>query len=148
MSAVMEVEIKRWTARRKSQLVLEIIQGRTSISEASRQFDFPPSEIESWVDEGKRGLENALRAKPEGVASSTSDSSKSCKRLTARRCWSCVREKNWRPCWARTRPDGFTPTGTASRSCAGLDGSVVSMIRTAAPYGVLQVGQVCAQGQS
>jgi transposase-like protein len=61
----MEEEIKRWTARRKSQLVLEIIQGRTTVSEASRQFDLPPSEIESWVDEGKRGLENALRAKPE-----------------------------------------------------------------------------------
>jgi transposase-like protein len=68
MSAVMEEEIKRWTARRKSQLVLEIIQGRTSVSEASRQFDLPPSEIESWVEEGKRrGLENALRAKPEDV---------------------------------------------------------------------------------
>lgn len=51
MSAVVEEEIKRWTARRKSQLVLEIIQGRTSVSEASRQFDLPPSEIESWVDD-------------------------------------------------------------------------------------------------
>lgn len=63
MSAVMEEEIKRWTARRKSQLVLEIIQGRTTVSEASRQFDLPPSEIEGWVEEGKRGLENALRAR-------------------------------------------------------------------------------------
>ena len=24
----------------------------------------PPSEIEDWVDEGKRGMENALRVKP------------------------------------------------------------------------------------
>ena len=47
--------------------LLEIIQGKTTVSEASRQFDLPPSEIESWVDEGKRGLENALRAKPEDV---------------------------------------------------------------------------------
>ena len=67
MSIVMEEEIKRWTARRKSALVLEIIQGKATVSEASRQFDLPPSEIESWVDEGKRGLENALRAKPEDV---------------------------------------------------------------------------------
>lgn len=37
------------------------------MAEASRQFDIPPSEIENWVDEGKRGLENALRAKPEDV---------------------------------------------------------------------------------
>lgn len=29
-------EIKRWTARRKSALVLEVIQGMTTVSEASR----------------------------------------------------------------------------------------------------------------
>ena len=67
MSAVMEEEIKRWTARRKSALVLEIIQGKTTVAEASRAFDITPSEIVTWVDEGKRGLENALRAKPEDV---------------------------------------------------------------------------------
>ena len=67
MSAVMEEEIKRWTARRKSELVLEIIQGKTTVAEASRAFDLTPSEIEDWVDQGKAGLENALRAKPEDV---------------------------------------------------------------------------------
>ena len=67
MSAVMEEEIKRWTARRKSALVLEIIQGKTTVSEASRQFDLTPSEIESWMDDGRRGMENTLRAKPEDI---------------------------------------------------------------------------------
>jgi hypothetical protein len=37
------------------------------VSEASRQFDLPPSEIDSWVEDRKRGMENALRAKPEDV---------------------------------------------------------------------------------
>jgi transposase-like protein len=78
MSAVMEEEIKRWTARRKSQLVLEIIQGRTSVSEASRQFDLPPSEIESWVEEGKRGgWRTRCGPNPRTCASSTSASSRS-----------------------------------------------------------------------
>ena len=67
MSAVMEEEIKRWTARRKSQLVLEIIQGKTTVAEAARQYDLPPSEIEEWIDQGKAGMENALKAKPEDV---------------------------------------------------------------------------------
>ena len=31
MSMVMEEDVKRWTARRKSALVLEIIQGKTTI---------------------------------------------------------------------------------------------------------------------
>ena len=44
--------------------MVEIIQGKTSISEASRAFDVSPAEIEEWVDEAKRGMENALRAKP------------------------------------------------------------------------------------
>ena len=50
MSVEMDEEIKRWTARRKSALVLDIIQGKTTVSESSRQFDLPPSEIEFWID--------------------------------------------------------------------------------------------------
>jgi transposase-like protein len=60
----MEDEIKRWTAKRKAALVMEIIQGKSTVAEASRAFDLTPSEIETWVDEAKRGMENALRAKP------------------------------------------------------------------------------------
>lgn len=64
MSMPMEDDIKRWTAKRKSALVLDIIQGKTTVSEASRAYDLSPSEIESWVEDGKRGMENALRSKP------------------------------------------------------------------------------------
>ena len=60
----MDESIKRWTAKRKTALVIEIIQGKTTVAEASRAYDLPPSEIESWVDEGKRGMENALRTNP------------------------------------------------------------------------------------
>lgn len=55
---------KTLDAKRKAALVTEIIQGKTTVAEASRAFDMPPSEIEEWVDEAKRGMENALRAKP------------------------------------------------------------------------------------
>jgi transposase-like protein len=61
---VMQEEVKRWTAKRKAALVTEIIQGKTTVAGASRAFDMPPSEIDEWVDEAKRGMENALRAKP------------------------------------------------------------------------------------
>lgn len=60
----MEEEFKRWTGKRKAALVTEIIQGKTSVAEASRTYDLPPSEVEEWVEEGRKGLENALRAKP------------------------------------------------------------------------------------
>lgn len=67
MSTVMEEEVKRWTARRKSALVLEVIQGKTTVAEASRAYDLSPAEIEDWVQQAKAGMENALRAKPEDV---------------------------------------------------------------------------------
>ena len=63
MSIETEEEVRRWTARRKSALVLEIIQGKTTVSEDARQFDLSPSEIEAWVDQGKAGMENALKGR-------------------------------------------------------------------------------------
>ena len=63
----MDEEIKRWTAKRKTALVLEIIQGKTSVAEASRAYDLQPSEIEVWLEDGKKGMENALKANPQDV---------------------------------------------------------------------------------
>ncbi len=45
-------------------LVIEIIQGNTTVSEANRSFDLTPSGIEGWVGDAKRGMENSLRANP------------------------------------------------------------------------------------
>ena len=67
MSSQMNEENKRWSAKRKSALVMEIIQGKTTVAEASLQFDLTPSELESWVEQAKAGMENALRAKPQDV---------------------------------------------------------------------------------
>ena len=102
----MEDDIKRWTAKRKTALVLDIIQGKTAVSEASRSVDLNPSEVEQWVDEGKRGMENALRTKPWKSKSSMRSNCANCRRPMAKPCWSCVPEKSWLPCWAtRTRND-------------------------------------------
>ena len=38
MSTIVDEDFKRWTAKRKAALVMDIIQGKTSISEASRSF--------------------------------------------------------------------------------------------------------------
>jgi hypothetical protein len=63
----MDEEIKRGTARRESALALDIIQGKTSVSESSPPFDLPPSEIESWIDQANAGMENARKAKSEEI---------------------------------------------------------------------------------
>jgi hypothetical protein len=63
----MEDAIKRWTARRKAALVLEIVQTRRRWPRRAGLYDLPPSEIELWVEDSKRGMENALRANPQDV---------------------------------------------------------------------------------
>ena len=64
MSEIVADDIKRWTAKRKSALVIEIIQGKATIAVASRTYDLAPSEVESWVEDAKKGMENALKANP------------------------------------------------------------------------------------
>ncbi|WP_245888621.1 DUF1153 domain-containing protein [Donghicola tyrosinivorans] len=63
----MDETVKRWTAKRKTALVIEIIQGKTTVAEASRTFDLTPSEIETWIDDAKKGMENSLRATPQDI---------------------------------------------------------------------------------
>ena len=52
--------IERWTARRKADLVLEIIKGQKTIVDAAREYDLKQSEIQKWVETflefGRRGL--------------------------------------------------------------------------------------------
>ncbi|MCT4578148.1 MULTISPECIES: DUF1153 domain-containing protein [Donghicola] len=67
MSKSMDETVKRWTAKRKTALVIEIIQGKTTVAEASRAYDLTPSEIETWVDDAKKGMENSLRATPQDI---------------------------------------------------------------------------------
>jgi len=62
-----EPEVKRWTAKRKTQLVLEILKGKITVAEAARRYDLKPSEIQAWLDEGIRGMENSLRARPRDI---------------------------------------------------------------------------------
>lgn len=63
MSEVMDEEIKRWTARRSSALVLEIIRGQSSVGP-------DPGRDGELGRDGKRGVENALRTKLEDVRGS------------------------------------------------------------------------------
>jgi len=70
----MEEEIKRWTARRKSALVLEIIQGKTTVAAAIWQFDLTPAEIGSWVEGASAAWRTRCAQSPKMCVSSTSDS--------------------------------------------------------------------------
>lgn len=148
MSDVMEEEIKRWTARRKSALVLEIIQGKTTVAAASRQFDLTPAEIESWVEDGKRGMENALRAKPEDVREQYERQLKDLQEAYGEAMLEIRARKSWHPCWERARADALGPAGTEGRRRFGSDHQAVPMVRRGPPHDVLQADQVTCEGEA
>ena len=64
----LESEIKRMTAKRKAEIVMEIFQGKTTVAEVSRQYDLTPAQIEDWMEEARKGMENQLRARPKDIA--------------------------------------------------------------------------------
>ena len=59
--------IKRWTAKRKAAVVMDIFKGKTTTAEVARQYDLTVSEIEGWVDEAQRSMENGFNACPEDI---------------------------------------------------------------------------------
>lgn len=64
MVEVKENEIQRWTAKRRSALIISILRGETSEPEAARQHGLTVAEIQDWREKFLAGAENALRSKP------------------------------------------------------------------------------------
>ena len=56
--------VQRWTAKRRSALVMSILKGETSTQEAARKHGLTVAEIESWKERFLLGAENALRSRP------------------------------------------------------------------------------------
>jgi transposase-like protein len=57
-------DIKRWTAKRRAALVVEILRGDIHIAEAARRYGLTIAEIEQWQERFLNGAENALRSRP------------------------------------------------------------------------------------
>ncbi len=55
---------KRWTAKRRTALVLEILRGETSAVEAARKHGVTVADIEDWRERFLSGAESALRSRP------------------------------------------------------------------------------------
>ena len=56
--------VQRWTAKRRSALVMSILRGETSAKEAARKHGLTLAEIEGWQEKFLAGAENALRSRP------------------------------------------------------------------------------------
>ena len=59
-----EKSVQRWTAKRRSAVVLSILRGETSAQEAARKHGLTVAEVEDWQERFLAGAENSLRTKP------------------------------------------------------------------------------------
>ncbi len=57
---------KRWTAKRRAALIVEILRGDLSVAEAARRHGLTVAEVDEWRDRFLTGAENALRSRPLG----------------------------------------------------------------------------------
>jgi len=59
-------EVQRWTAKRRSALIVSIIRGETSVQEAARKHGLTVAEVEDRREKFLLVAENALQTKPRG----------------------------------------------------------------------------------
>ena len=59
-----EAEFQRWTAKRKTSVVLEVLKGQTSGVDACRKYGIKQSELEEWTARFLESGENGLRSNP------------------------------------------------------------------------------------
>jgi transposase-like protein len=60
-------DIKRWTARRKAAVVMDILKGKTTAAELARSHDLTVAEVEQWMDDFVSQGTEALRSHPRDV---------------------------------------------------------------------------------
>ncbi len=64
-------EHQRWTARRKSEVILQILRQTTTVIDVARQNDLTPSEVQEWVDTFLKAGEQGLKTGAPGAVAQT-----------------------------------------------------------------------------
>src|SRR5262245_61693672 len=58
-------EFQRWTAKRKVELLLQLIRGERKLVDVCREHDLKQSEVEGWMDTFVKAGERGLKARAE-----------------------------------------------------------------------------------
>ena len=59
-------EFQRWTARRKVELLLQLVRGEKKLVDVCREHDLKQSEVEGWMDTFVKAGGRGLKTRPEG----------------------------------------------------------------------------------
>lgn len=80
--------IQRWAAKRKAAVVLDLIKGKTTAADASRQHGLTVAELEQWKDDFLTQGTEALRSHPlDREAQCEAEKSSGCKSRSASWRW-------------------------------------------------------------
>ena len=128
----MEPTIQRWSAKRKVELLLELIRGEKKLVDVCREHDLKQSEVEGWMDTFVKAGERGLKANAEDEAAAHEKELRNCGRRSASSCWSWTPEKNGRLSTAGTRrPSDVAERDEPGRQ-SGFDRAALSLVRSAA----------------
>ena len=61
----MEKDFQRWTAKRKVELLLQLIRGEIKLVDVCREHDLKQSEVEGWMETFLKAGERGLKARAE-----------------------------------------------------------------------------------
>ncbi|GMG85379.1 hypothetical protein LNKW23_45990 [Paralimibaculum aggregatum] len=116
MGITMGEGIERWIAKRRSAIVVEIIQGRTTVAEAGRAFDLTPSEIGGRVEDARKGMETAPRTSSPDVRQQCEKQRRELQEACGEAMLELRARKIGRPSWSgRTTIDPDAPRGPSRR---------------------------------
>jgi len=64
-------EQQRWTAKRKAEIILQILRQTTTVVDVARQNDLTPSEVQDWIDTFLKAGEKGLKARASDLQEQT-----------------------------------------------------------------------------
>ena len=65
METAQPIPFQRWNAKRKTELVLELIKGQKKLVDVCRENDLKQSEVEAWMETFLAGGERSLKVNAE-----------------------------------------------------------------------------------
>ncbi len=89
----MDKDFQRWTAKRKVELLLQLIRGETKLVDVCREHDLKQSEVEGWMETFLKGGERSLKVRSEDEQAVHEHELRELRRRWVSWCWSWTREK-------------------------------------------------------
>jgi transposase-like protein len=128
----MEPTIQRWSAKRKVELLLELIRGEKKLVDVCREHDLKQSEVEGWMDTFVKAGERGLKANAEDEAAAHEKELKELRAKVGELVLELDARKNGRLSTAGTRQPSDVAERDAPGRQSGLDRTALPLVRDAA----------------